>query len=191
MTSWPPFLFSIQSPTSPIPRSEPRDNGSDLIGRAFLEPELGVCLITGLGPVMSCTTKCRRELVVGATVPPVSLSLVREHISCSCKNKRRWGRKIIPLSLKSFIESRLVLYCSLRLNQSPSTRPMHPTLPPPTSPSRSNTYRTPPLLSPHHTIHLRCSYHHRLIRPSNHYKSGPTATQRWCSEICAETNGVF
>jgi hypothetical protein len=33
-------------------RPTPRDNGSDLIGRAFFEPELGVCIITGLGPVV-------------------------------------------------------------------------------------------------------------------------------------------
>ncbi len=28
-------------------RPHPRDDGSDLIGRAFFEPELGVCMITG------------------------------------------------------------------------------------------------------------------------------------------------
>jgi hypothetical protein len=44
-------------------RPQPRDNGSDLIGRAFLEPELGVCLITGLGPVVhnQMSTRARRR----------------------------------------------------------------------------------------------------------------------------------
>ena len=32
-------------------RPDPQPNGSDLIGRTFLEPEIGVCQITGLGPV--------------------------------------------------------------------------------------------------------------------------------------------
>jgi hypothetical protein len=44
-------------------RPDPRDNGSDLVGRAFLEPELGVCLITGLGPVThnQMPTRARRQ----------------------------------------------------------------------------------------------------------------------------------
>ena len=32
-------------------RPQPQTNGSDLLGRFFLEPELGVCCITRLGPV--------------------------------------------------------------------------------------------------------------------------------------------
>ncbi len=35
-------------PTKACPH--PRDDGSDLIGRAFFEPELGVCMIIGQGP---------------------------------------------------------------------------------------------------------------------------------------------
>ncbi len=31
---------------------DPQPNGADLVGRAFFEPEIGVCLITGLGPVV-------------------------------------------------------------------------------------------------------------------------------------------
>jgi hypothetical protein len=32
-------------------RPDPQPNGADLIGRVFIEPEIGVCHITGLGPV--------------------------------------------------------------------------------------------------------------------------------------------
>jgi hypothetical protein len=40
-------------------RPQPRDNGSDLVGRAFLEPELGVCIITGLGPMVHSQMSAR------------------------------------------------------------------------------------------------------------------------------------
>jgi hypothetical protein len=33
-------------------RPDPRDNGIDLVGRHFIEPELGVCVIIGPGPVI-------------------------------------------------------------------------------------------------------------------------------------------
>jgi hypothetical protein len=33
-------------------RPNPSDNGSDILGRHFLEPELGVCCITGLEPIL-------------------------------------------------------------------------------------------------------------------------------------------
>ena len=50
-------------------RPDPRDNGSDLVGRAFLEPELGVCIITGLGPVvhnqMSRRARLQRDREAG------------------------------------------------------------------------------------------------------------------------------
>jgi hypothetical protein len=36
-------------------RPNPRDNGTDLIGRAFLEPDRGVCMVTGAGPVVHNT----------------------------------------------------------------------------------------------------------------------------------------
>ncbi len=46
-------------------RPFPMDDGSDLIGRAFLEPELGICLLTGQGPVtykqMSTRAVARRN----------------------------------------------------------------------------------------------------------------------------------
>jgi hypothetical protein len=32
-------------------RPDPKTNGADLIGRVFMEPEIGVCQIMGLGPV--------------------------------------------------------------------------------------------------------------------------------------------
>ncbi len=33
-------------------RPDPRDNGTDLVGRHFIDPELGVCVIVGPGPVI-------------------------------------------------------------------------------------------------------------------------------------------
>ncbi len=33
-------------------RPDPRDDGNDLIGRHFVEPELGHCVITGTGPIV-------------------------------------------------------------------------------------------------------------------------------------------
>ncbi len=43
-------------------RPDPKQNGSDLIGRVFLEPEIGVCLITGLGPVVRHQLATRAQL---------------------------------------------------------------------------------------------------------------------------------
>jgi hypothetical protein len=40
----------------------PKEDGSDLFGRAFFEPDLGVCLITGQGPIV------RRPLLTRAEV---------------------------------------------------------------------------------------------------------------------------
>jgi hypothetical protein len=42
-------------------RTNPSDDGSDLLERHFLEPELGVCYITGLGPVLHKVTSTRAE----------------------------------------------------------------------------------------------------------------------------------
>ena len=83
-------------------------------------------------------------------MPPVSLSLRRDHISRSCTNKRRLGRRTTPPSLRFVIGSRRGHYCNHRLNMSPSTRPRHPLPPPHMFLPRCNTYRIPPLLSPHH-----------------------------------------
>jgi hypothetical protein len=80
----------------------------------------------------------------------VSLSLRRDHISRSCTNKRRLGRRTTPPSLRFSIGSRRGHYCNHRLNMSPSTRPRHPLPPPHMFLPRCNTYRIPPLLSPHH-----------------------------------------
>jgi hypothetical protein len=43
-------------------RPHPQANGSDLIGRAFFEPDLGVCLITGQGPVTQKQMSTRAEM---------------------------------------------------------------------------------------------------------------------------------
>ncbi len=42
-------------------RPNPSDDGSDLLGRHFLEPELGVCYITGLGPILHKVIGTRAE----------------------------------------------------------------------------------------------------------------------------------
>ncbi len=42
-------------------RPNPSDDGSDLLGRHFLEPELGVCCITGLGPILHKVISTRAE----------------------------------------------------------------------------------------------------------------------------------
>jgi hypothetical protein len=42
-------------------RPDPEPNGADLIGRAFIEPEIGVCHITGLGPVTRHTMPTRAQ----------------------------------------------------------------------------------------------------------------------------------
>jgi hypothetical protein len=42
-------------------RPNPSEDGFDLLGRHFLEPELGVCYITGLGPVLHKVISTRAE----------------------------------------------------------------------------------------------------------------------------------
>jgi hypothetical protein len=42
-------------------RPNPSDDGSDLLGRHFLEPELGVCHITALGPILHKVISTRAE----------------------------------------------------------------------------------------------------------------------------------
>jgi hypothetical protein len=51
-TAYPPTLA----------RPIPRDNGSDLIGRNFVEPELGICAITGTGPVVHKPLTTRAQM---------------------------------------------------------------------------------------------------------------------------------
>jgi hypothetical protein len=55
-------------------RPQPRDNGADLIGRAFFEPELGICLITGLGPVAEkrMSTRAQKRSHQGDNVPLIA-----------------------------------------------------------------------------------------------------------------------
>jgi hypothetical protein len=43
-------------------RPDPRENGSDLLGRAFFEPDLGVCVIIGIGPVTHHRLATRGQL---------------------------------------------------------------------------------------------------------------------------------
>ncbi len=42
-------------------RPNPSDDGSDLLGRHFFEPELGVCYITALGPILHKVISSRAE----------------------------------------------------------------------------------------------------------------------------------
>ncbi len=48
-------LLTLQDPAISYPptreRPHPQSNGADLLGRVFVEPELGACCITRLGPV--------------------------------------------------------------------------------------------------------------------------------------------
>ena len=43
-------------------RPDPKNNGADLIGRVFLEPEIGVCQITGIGPVINHRMPSRAQV---------------------------------------------------------------------------------------------------------------------------------
>jgi hypothetical protein len=43
-------------------RPDPKPNGADLIGRVFVEPEIGVCQITGLGPVTNHRLATRAQV---------------------------------------------------------------------------------------------------------------------------------
>jgi hypothetical protein len=43
-------------------RPDPQLNGADLIGRVFMEPDIGVCLITALGPVVRHQLATRAQL---------------------------------------------------------------------------------------------------------------------------------
>jgi hypothetical protein len=43
-------------------RPNPRNNGTDLVGRHFVEPELGVCVILGPGPVVSKKLATRAQI---------------------------------------------------------------------------------------------------------------------------------
>ena len=54
--------LTLAYPPSKV-RPNPRDDGTDLIGRAFFEPELGVCIISGAGPVVhnQMATRARRR----------------------------------------------------------------------------------------------------------------------------------
>ncbi len=61
--------WTLAHPFSRV-RPTPRDNGTNLIGRAFSEPKLGVCIITGSGPVMQ--NKWQPAPVVGATAATMS-----------------------------------------------------------------------------------------------------------------------
>jgi hypothetical protein len=42
-------------------RPNPFDDGSDLLGRHFLKPELEICYITGLGPILQKVISTRAE----------------------------------------------------------------------------------------------------------------------------------
>jgi hypothetical protein len=43
-------------------RPNPRDDGTDMVGRHFVEPELGVCVIMGPGPVTAMTLPTRAQI---------------------------------------------------------------------------------------------------------------------------------
>jgi hypothetical protein len=58
-------------------RPDPQPNGADLIGRMFLEPEIGICQITGIGPVkyhqMPTRAQIRRQQASQNANPPLTI----------------------------------------------------------------------------------------------------------------------
>ncbi len=61
---------------APAPRSP--ENGSDLLGRHFVEPEIGVCCITALGPISrkhANTRTERNQLRTPGADPPIYIGL--------------------------------------------------------------------------------------------------------------------
>jgi hypothetical protein len=55
-------------------RPNPQDNGADLLGRHFVEPEIGVCCITDLGPIIHKaidTRADRNQRMRLGTEPPI------------------------------------------------------------------------------------------------------------------------
>ena len=54
-------------------RPNPQDNGADLLGRHFVEPEIGVCCITDLGPIIHKAIDTRadrnQQMRLGAEPP--------------------------------------------------------------------------------------------------------------------------
>jgi hypothetical protein len=55
------MIHSLAYPPSKA-RPNTRDDGTDLIGRHFIEPELGVCVLIGTGPVTHNPLKTRAQL---------------------------------------------------------------------------------------------------------------------------------
>ncbi len=60
-------------------RPDPQKDGSDLLGRHFVEPELGVCCITALGPIARkhANTRTERDQLrtPGGAEPPIPAGL--------------------------------------------------------------------------------------------------------------------
>ncbi len=59
-------------------RPDPQKDGSDLLGRHFVEPELGVCCITAVGPIarkQANTRSERDQLHTPEAEPPIAAGL--------------------------------------------------------------------------------------------------------------------
>ncbi len=65
-------LVSAFPPTKDRPH--PKDDGTDLIGRYFVESELGVCVIIGSGPITTKKMDSRAQMASKKPAPPVSTS---------------------------------------------------------------------------------------------------------------------
>ncbi len=65
------LLGTDQSHAYPKTRDRPdlQPNGTELIGRVFLEPDLGVCQITGIGPVIQHRMPTRAQVQRQRTSP--------------------------------------------------------------------------------------------------------------------------
>ena len=67
-------LITLQDDAVSFPPTRP--NGSDLLDRFFVEPDLGVCCITRLGPTLRKTMPSRAQrLAMDHTDKPIALGL--------------------------------------------------------------------------------------------------------------------
>jgi hypothetical protein len=130
-------------------RPDPRDNGSDLIGRAFLQPELGVCFITAMGLIKhnQISTRTRRRRNLRANEP---LLLTGAHFTLMYQQITTGEEHYSSLTeILYWIDTGPILrlppdQVSINQTDAPTTTPLHvpataqyvPTLPPAVSTNR-------------------------------------------------------
>jgi hypothetical protein len=121
-----PRLLVIYPPTKDRP--DPKTNGADLIGRVFLEPEIGVCQITGIGLVLNHRIPSRAQVqrqtesIPTRRACPIPGSPLYHYVHANVL----WGRSTNLPSMKSCIGyPQARYYGPLAI----LTRPMRPTSP--------------------------------------------------------------